>query len=147
MEEDIKLLEEYLIYMRDFPVGENVCVLWAIENLIKAYKDLEQEKEVHAETISELENENKKLNEAIHNEYELARAQTEYEVNEYWKTTIKEKIEELKEYKVNLLKKDYAKKQMELPSQNVLVCNAIRDIAATGKIQVLEELLNPLKKV
>ena len=61
------------------------------------------------------------------------------------KSLIKEKIEELKQYKVNLLKKDYAKKQMELPSQNVLVCNAIRDIATTGKIQVLEELLGEEK--
>lgn len=61
------------------------------------------------------------------------------------KSLIKEKIEELKQYKVNLLKKDYAKKQIELPNQNVLVCNAIRDIATTGKIQVLEELLREEK--
>ena len=43
MEEDIKLLEQYLNYMKEFPVGANVCVLWAIENLIKGYKELEKE--------------------------------------------------------------------------------------------------------
>lgn len=57
------------------------------------------------------------------------------------KAVIKLIIAELKEYKVSLLKKDYAKEQKELTSQNVLVCSAIRDIATTGKIQILEELL------
>lgn len=38
MEEDIKILEQYLNFMKEVPVGENVCVLWAIENLIKGYK-------------------------------------------------------------------------------------------------------------
>ena len=122
--------------------------------------------------INEVIDRNEELEKAIHHEYELGRAQTEYEVNEYWKSLIKEKIEELNEYYkkeiypslINwsdvditeyydgmigileeLLKGDYAKKQMELPSQNVLVCNAIRDIATTGKIQVLEELLGEEK--
>lgn len=45
--------------------------------------------------INEIIDRNKELEEAIHNEYELGRAQTEYEVNEYWKSLIKEKIEEL----------------------------------------------------
>ena len=39
---------------------------------------------------------NEEEKKAIHKEYELGRAQAEYEVNEYWKSLIKEKIEELK---------------------------------------------------
>lgn len=61
------------------------------------------------------------------------------------KSKVEEKIEELKQYKISLLKEDYVKKQKEFTSQNVLVCNAIRDIATTGKIEVLQELLEKRK--
>jgi hypothetical protein len=54
---------------------------------------------------------------------------------------VKDKIEELKQYKFSLLKEDYAKKQKEFKSQNVLVCNTIRDIVATGKIDILKEII------
>lgn len=52
--------------------------------------------EVHAETISQLDKEKEEFNNILHKESELCRVQTEYEVNEYWKSLIKEKIEERK---------------------------------------------------
>lgn len=58
---------------------------------------------------------------------------------------VKDKIEELKQYKISLLKEDYAKKQKNFTSQNVLVCSAIRDISASGKIGILQELLEGRK--
>ena len=44
MSEEIKLLEQYLEYMKDVPVGENIAVLWAIEKLVKKYKEDESKK-------------------------------------------------------------------------------------------------------
>lgn len=92
------------------------------------------------------------LVEKLQKENELAKKQVEYDKTHiYTPQTIKlnyisiqkvkDKIEELKQYKLNLLKEDYAKKQKEFKSQNVLVCNAIRDIAATGKIDILKEII------
>ena len=124
MEEDIKRIESLIKKCNECKLKEciNCEISWnevqAIENILKKHQELQDEYFWQQVRIR----------------------------NEYIPTSlIKEKIEELKQYKVNLLKKDYAKKQMELPSQNVLVCNAIRDIATTGKIQVLEELLGEEK--
>lgn len=58
---------------------------------------------------------------------------------------VRDKIEELKQYKISLLKEDYAKKQKNFTSQNVLVCSAIRDISASGKIEILQELIEGRK--
>ena len=46
IDEHIKLLEEYLKCMRDVPVGANVCVLWAIENVLSELKQKNEELDV-----------------------------------------------------------------------------------------------------
>jgi len=58
---------------------------------------------------------------------------------------IKEKIAELYKYRAGLLKKDLAKEQKDLTSQNVLAVTTFRDIEAYGKIEVLQELLKEAK--
>lgn len=133
MEEDIKHIEYILYsYKNDEEFGGKYISgelfekdFIAIEHLIKAYKELEEE--------------NQQL-EAIKDE-----AIRRYNFESIPVSLIKEKIEELKQYKISLLQEDYVKKQKEFTNQNVLVCNAIRDIAATGKIEVLQELLEKRK--
>ena len=110
---------------------EGLKLFNTINEIIDKNKDLEEEREVHAETISELEKENKKLAEAICNEYELARTQTEYEVNECWKSLIKEKIEELDKQRIKMEKDDIG--------VGFTLGKEWSDLKA--KIQVLEELL------
>ena len=63
----------------------------SLENmkLKERLKDLEQIEAEHQKI-------NEELNNAIGKEYQLGYGQGEYEVNEYWKTKIREKIEELK---------------------------------------------------
>lgn len=54
MEEDIKILESYLEAMKDVPVGDNVCILWAIEKVLKRLEQLEKENE----RLEQIEREN-----------------------------------------------------------------------------------------
>lgn len=91
MEEDFKILEKFLKGIQFNELEElmksdevikfiDYKELKAIENLLTRYKELQIR--------------NDELNKAIGKEYELGRAQGEYEVNEGWKYKIKEKIDE-----------------------------------------------------
>lgn len=149
---DIEVLEEFIKYFEAEAISRkyrrNISItvgeddIQAIENLIKGYRELEYK---YNKALTDLSIEAKRTNEENYRCSLFAVENNDLKeklADSIPKSLIKEKIEELKAYKVNLLKKDYAEKQIELPNQNVLVCSAIRDIATTGKIQVLEELLN-----
>lgn len=122
MEEDIKILENINKLVKiEFKHNITDRELQAIQNLINRNKELER---LH---ISD----NKHLDYLMQNSIPTS--------------VIKEKIEELKKYKKSLLEEYYLKKQKQFTNQNVLVCNAIRDIATKGKIDVLQELLEKEK--
>ena len=84
MEEDIKFIKYYMkqYFYEDISIEDDFKFEKAIKNLLTSYKELAIR--------------NDELNKAIGKEYELGRAQGEYEVNEEWKHNIKEKIEEYK---------------------------------------------------
>lgn len=134
MEQDInkniKILEDY-IYNKKETMKEQLVK--AIEHLIKAYKELEEE---NTELKECLEVTSKALDNVAYDQIPIAIADLMIP-----KALVEETIEELKQYKLSLLKENYVEKQKEFKSQNVLVCNAIRDIAVTGKIDILQELL------
>ena len=100
MERDIEILEERIRVDRllrsknesmwnDFDrFCESECV--ATENLINRVKELEQIEAEHQKENGELRIRNDELNNAIGKEYQLGYGQGEYEVNEYWKSRIRE---------------------------------------------------------
>lgn len=104
MEEDIKILEEYIEWVKK--EGIEVCgmekELPALENLLTRYKQLEEE--------------NKKFNpEVWHNEgWDRA--------DEYWKSKVKEKIEEKKEQRRNLGFKTYLRREDMLNDDRAIAC-------------------------
>lgn len=125
MEQDIEILERMLKIEKEclhYDVSQDE--IRAIEHLIKAYK--EQNNIIKTANIAI-----KDLQQKLENSIPVS--------------LVEETIEELKQYKLSLLKENYVENQKEFKSQNVLVCNAIRDIAATGKIDILQELLEKRK--
>ena len=93
--------------------------------------------------INEVIDRNEELEKAIHHEYELGRAQTEYEVNEYWKSLIKEKIEELDKEEKELQDSISEEEREEYSDANISF--ELMDIEI--RRSVLQELLERRKQV
>lgn len=162
MEEDIKNLEEIINLCKEELDKNDLNIsavldfidLKSLRNLLKKYKEqkerikgLEQEKEVHAETICQLEKENETLkeitnqynafaNDYIPNDMKMIIADREYFNNGIFKENftpkflIKEKIEELKQ--------QYKEELKGMKGQDRYFVKQMYQY----KIQVLEELLN-----
>ena len=60
--EDIKLLKSYLKSMKDVPIGGNVIILLAIENLLKEYENLTNKNKKLEQKITYLKEHNYKGN-------------------------------------------------------------------------------------
>lgn len=91
LSEDIKMLKDKECMWKN----PELRILEAHENVLNRLQELEQIEKAHKDIVGELTIRNDELNKAIGKEYQLGHAQGEYEVNEYWKSKIREKIEEL----------------------------------------------------
>ena len=152
--EEAKEILKSTLNITEIRGAELYVVKQAIKQMLKENEELKiknnaikRESEAYAENMIRLDNE---LNlEKEKSKYEWIRQNylSQELVNKLYIPVqkVKDKIEELKQYKISLLKEDYAKKQKNFTSQNVLVCSAIRDISASGKIEILQELLEERK--
>lgn len=145
MEEDLKILEEFI---EDYSLNEELAddhFIEALENLIKDYRDGEdiikktvKENLEYKQYIRELEEENKQLKtrRIIGSIYDVKIEDLKDVLSPYYipKSVIKEKIDK-KQKQLELLKKKLQGRQTNFVNKNII----------TGQIQVLQELLEKRK--
>lgn len=122
MEEDIKILEEFktkgyamLLMKYGDRNTTNLKLERALENILKAYREQEEKLNIKKNTP----------------EWEYQYWEARKEVNNEWKSKIKEKIEELKEQRRLLGFKTYLRREDMLNDDRAIAC----------EIQVLQDLL------
>jgi len=92
VDEHIKIYKELRKYKEIVGSIDKDYFFKVVDLLLNRLQDLEKIDKAHKDIIGELTIRNDERNKAIGKEYQLGYAQGEYEVNEYWKSKIREKI-------------------------------------------------------